>query len=120
MKTVILIADSQTCSSTKACCILNQGDGYASCTKRNIQDYYKEQGFSFIMLVTGQIYQKMIQAVKLLNDNTMSIYDVLLMARVMKMERRGDNWLQKNTRRRDLEILKKLGFEPQQCITDST
>ncbi len=84
------------------------------------QDYYKEQGFAFIMLVTGQIHQKMIHAVNLLNDNTTSIYDVLLMARAMKMERRGDNWILKNTRKRDLEILKKLGFEPRQCIADST
>ena len=29
-----------------------------------ISDYYKEQGFAFLMLITGQIHQKMIAAVK--------------------------------------------------------
>lgn len=76
------------------------------------QDYYKEQGFSFIMLITGQIHQKMITAVKSLQDNTISVHDVLLMARCMKMERRGNIWNLKNARKRDLQMLKKLGFEP--------
>lgn len=83
-----------------------------------MQDYYKEQGMSFIMLVTGQIHQKMIAATKTLNDNTLSVYDVLLMARCMKMERRGNNWNLKNTRKRDLEILKKLGFEPTMVVSE--
>ena len=77
-----------------------------------IQDYYEEQGFSFIMLIAGQIHQKMITAVKSLDDNTLSVHDILLMARCMKMERRGNTWNLKNTRKRDLQILKKLGFEP--------
>lgn len=84
-----------------------------------IQDYCKEQGLSFIMLITGQIHQKMIYAVKLLNDNTISIHDVLLMARCMKLERRANNWNLKNTRKRDLQILKKLGFEPKLMIPGS-
>ena len=84
-----------------------------------VQDYYKEQGLSFIMLITGQIHQKMICALKMLNDNTISIHDVLLMARCMKLERRANNWNLKNTRKRDLQILKKLGFEPKLMIPDS-
>jgi hypothetical protein len=83
------------------------------------QDYYKEQGLAFIMLVTGQIHQKMIAAVKSLDDNTLSVHDILLMARCMKMERRGNNWNLKNTRKRDLQILKKLGFEPIATVSDS-
>lgn len=83
-----------------------------------VQDYYKEQGLSFIMLVTGQIHQKMISAVKSLNDNTLSVNDIMLMARCMKMERRGSNWNLKNTRKRDLEILKKLGLEPPMIVPD--
>lgn len=83
-----------------------------------IQDYYKEQGMSFIMLVVGQIHQRMLYAVKTLNDNTLSTQDILLMARCMKMERRGNSWNLKNTRRRDLEILKKLGFEPTMVVTE--
>ncbi len=82
------------------------------------QDYYKEQGFSFIMLITGQIHQKMINALKSLQDNTMSVHDVLLMARCMKMERRGNIWTLKNARKRDLQILKKLGFEPIESTPD--
>jgi hypothetical protein len=83
-----------------------------------LQDYYKEQGFSFIMLITGQIHQKMIAAIKTLDDNTLSVHDILLMARCMKMERRGNNWNLKNARKRDLQILKKLGFEPKIAVPD--
>ena len=84
-----------------------------------IQDYYKEQGFSFIMLITGQIHQKMISAVKSLDDNTISVHDILLMARCMKMERRGNNWNLKNVRKRDIQILKRLGFESKMMVPDS-
>ncbi len=83
-----------------------------------IQDYYKEQGLSFIMLITGQIHQRMITAVKALEDKTISVHDILLMARCMKMERRGNNWNLKNTRKRDLQILKRLGFEPKLVVSD--
>ena len=84
-----------------------------------IQDYYKEQGFSFIMLITGQIHQKMISAVKSLDGNTISGHDILLMARCMKMERRGNNWNLKNVRKRDIQILKRLGFESKMMVPDS-
>ncbi len=83
-----------------------------------LQDYYKEQGMSFIMLVTGQIHQRVLEAVKSLNNNAVSVHDILLMARCLKMERRGSNWNLKNTRKRDLEILKQLGFEPKISVTD--
>lgn len=83
-----------------------------------IQDYYKEQGFSFIMLVTGQIHQKMLTAVKALHDSTISVHDILLMARCMKMERRGNSWNLKNTRKRDLKILERLGFVPKLMVPD--
>ena len=84
-----------------------------------IQDYYKEQGMSFVMLITGQIHQRMIAAVKNLNNNAISVNDILLMARCLKMERRGNNWNLKNARKRDLEILKQLGFEPKMVVADS-
>ena len=84
-----------------------------------IQDYYKEQGLSFIMLITGQIRQKMIAAVKSLNNNAISTNDILLIARCMKMERRGNSWNLKNARKRDLHMLKQLGFEPKMTVTDS-
>lgn len=82
------------------------------------QDYYKEQGFSFMMLISGQIHQQMIQAVRSLDDNTISVHDIMLMARRMKMERRGNTWNLKNTRKRDLGILKQLGFEPRAVVDD--
>ena len=84
-----------------------------------IQDYYKEQGLAFIMLITGQIHQKMTAAVKKLDSSALSVHDILLMARCMKMERRGSNWNLKNTRKRDLQILKQLGFEPKLMVADS-
>ena len=83
-----------------------------------IQDYYKEQGFAFIMLVTGQIHQRMLAAVKSLNNSTMSVHDVLLMARYLKMERRGNNWNLKNARKRDLQILERMGFKPKLMVSD--
>lgn len=83
------------------------------------QDYYKEQGLAFIMLITGQIHQKMISAVKKLDNNAISVHDILLMARCMKMERRGNNWNLKNTRKRDLQILQQIGFEPKIMAADS-
>ena len=83
-----------------------------------IQDYYKEQGFAFIMLIAGQIHQKMIAAVKTLGDHTISVHDIPLMARCLKMERRGSRWNLKNARKRDLQILKGLGFLPSMTVPD--
>ena len=93
---------------------------YADFNDLMIQDYFKEQGFSFIMLVTGQIHQKMLAAVKTLKDNTISVHDILLMTRCLKMERRGNNWNLKNTRKKDLQKLKELGFEPTLVVSDET
>lgn len=83
-----------------------------------IQNYYSEQGFSFIMLITGQIHQRMINMVKSLHDNTISTNDILLKARCMKMEHRGHRWNLKNTRTKDLELFKKIGFIPQISVPD--
>ena len=82
-----------------------------------MQDYYKEQGFAFIMLIVGQIHQKMIEAVKSLDDNAISIHDVILMARAMKLELRGNIWTLRNTRARDLKILAEMNFTPRQTIS---
>jgi len=80
------------------------------------QDYYDEQGFAFIMLVTGQIHQAMIKAQRKLNDNTTSIFDLLLKAKALKLEKRGNYWQLKNARKRDLEVLEKVSFKPQERI----
>lgn len=82
-----------------------------------LQDYYKEQGFAFIMLITGQLHQQVMNAVKKLDDNTMSVSDVLLMAKFMKLELRSNSWNLRNTRKQDLKILEKMDFKPKQVIS---
>lgn len=77
------------------------------------QDYYLEQGFAFIMLITGQIHQLMVKAVKSQNDRTFSTRDAILTARMMKTERQKSTWYLKNIRKKDLERLAKMGFTPQ-------
>jgi len=81
-----------------------------------MQDYYREQGLAFIMLVAGQIHQKILEAVKKLGCTTFSSRDILLMARRMKIEKRGDFWLLKNTRKKDLELFTKMKFVPANSI----
>ena len=68
------------------------------------------------MLVTGQIHQAMIKAQRKLNDNTTSVFDLLLKARALKLEKRGNYWQLKNNRKKDLEVLEKVGFKPQERI----
>ena len=80
------------------------------------EDYYEEQGFSFIMLIVGQIHQKMMKALQKLHVNTTSINDLLLKARALKMEKRGEFWKLRNMRKKDLAILEKVGFKPQERI----
>ena len=81
-----------------------------------IEDYYKEQGFSFIMLITGQIHHYLEEAVKRLKDNTTSVYDALTMARFMKIYLNKGSWQLCNTRAKDLERMKKMGFVPDERI----
>ena len=91
-------------------------------TIQDIVHILDEEGITATDEATGcqsPLHQKMIAAVKSLDDNTLSVHDILLMARCMKMERRGNNWNLKNTRKRDLQILKKLGFEPIAIVSDS-
>lgn len=52
------------------------------------QSYYKEHGFAFILLIAGQIHQKLLAAVKSLNCNTKPVHDLLLSASAMKMSMR--------------------------------
>jgi len=84
------------------------------------EDYYEEQGFAFIMLVTGQIHQEMLKAQRKLHDNTTSIHDLLLKARMLKMEKRGQYWTLKNSRKKDLEVLEKVGFKPEERVQVAT
>mgnify|MGYP002624435089 CR=1 FL=1 len=82
-----------------------------------IEDYYKEQGFAFIMLITGQINHYMDLAVKKLEDSTTSIYDALTMARIMKINLSKGIWRLCNTRAKDLLRMKKMGFEPDLALS---
>ncbi|MBQ0070868.1 MAG: transposase [Spirochaetales bacterium] len=84
-----------------------------------VQDYCREQGLAFVMLVAGQIHSRMIDAVKTLNDKTLSTADMLLMARFLKMERKGNTWTCRNKRKKDLEMLEKLGFTPLNVFVDN-
>ena len=78
-----------------------------------IQNYYVDHGFDFIMLVTGLIHSKLNDAVKKLNKPSISTFDVLLKAGHMRMvcDDRGQ-WKLHNTRTKDLELLKQLGYVP--------
>ena len=77
-----------------------------------VEDYYKEQGMAFVMLVCGRIHARVIAAVRSLGDSTTSVRDVLLKARRMKLVRRGKGWELANTRAKDLALFAKMGFEP--------
>ena len=81
-------------------------------TNLQVEDYYKEQGMAFVMLVCGRIHARVVAAVRSLGDSTTSVRDALLMARRMKLVRRGGGWELSNTRRKDLEKLARMGFVP--------
>jgi hypothetical protein len=48
----------------------------------------------------------MITTLRALKTNTLSIEDVLLMARCIKIECCGNVWLLKNTQKKELQMLK--------------
>lgn len=77
------------------------------------QGYYEEQWFNFIMLVTGLIHSKLIDAVRSLEDNSISIFDILLKAGHLRMvkDSKGE-WSLQNTRTEDLQLLEAMGFVP--------
>ena len=77
-----------------------------------IQDYYVQHGFDFIMLVTGIIHQTLNEAVKQINKSSVSVFDVLIKAGHMRMVKRDDNWQLHNTRTKDLVLLEAMGFVP--------
>ena len=84
------------------------------------QDYIKEQGLAFIMLITCQLYSYLNRAVKGLGNTTISTQDILNMARCLKMERKGNTWTISNKRKKDLEILEKVGFKPRSVFVEKT
>lgn len=78
-----------------------------------LQDYYVDHGFDFIMLVTGLIHSRLNDAVKKLNKPSISTFDILIKAGHMRMVSNDENsWKLHNTRTKDLELLKQLGYTP--------
>ena len=78
-----------------------------------IQDYYVEHGFDFIMLVTGLIHARLNEAVKTIQKSSVSTFDVLIKSGHMRMVLEENEWTLHNTRTKDLELLKAIGFVPE-------
>lgn len=78
-----------------------------------IQDYYVDHGFDFIMLVTGLIHARLNEAVKAIQKSSVSTFDVLIKSGHMRMVLEENEWTLHNTRTKDLELLKALGFVPE-------
>jgi len=78
-----------------------------------IQDYYVQHGFDFIMLVTGLIHARLMEAVRTLNKPSISTFDVLIKAGHMRMVADEESWHIHNTRKKDLELLELIGFTPE-------
>ena len=78
-----------------------------------LQDYYVQHGFDFIMLVTGLIHERLNAAVRSMKRSSISTFDILVKAGHMRMVLRDEEWQLHNTRTKDLELLKALGFVPE-------
>ena len=86
-----------------------------------LQDYYIDHGFDFIMLVTGLIHSKLNDAVRSLNKPSISTFDILIKAGHMRMVCDDNNqWKLHNTRTKDLELLKQIGYVPKTTYTPAT
>lgn len=77
-----------------------------------MEDYYQEDGFTVMMLITGQIRQKLLSAVKKTGRTTLSVFDLLTAARRMKISLHGKTWRVDNKRKKNLELFKLMAFEP--------
>lgn len=90
-------------------------------TKVRILGYYVDHGFDFIMLVTGLIHSKLNDAVRLLNKPSISTFDILIKAGHMRMVCDDQKqWKLHNTRTKDLELLKQIGYVPDSTYTPAT
>lgn len=86
----------------------------ASFNDLKLQDYYVQHGFDFIMLVTGLIHEKLNAAVRSMKKSSISTFDLLVKAGHMRMVMRENEWQLHNTRTKDLELLKAVGYIPEQ------
>lgn len=87
---------------------------YAGFNDLKLQSYYAVHGFDFMMLVAGLIHSRLNEAVKSLNKPNISTFDILVKAGHMRMVKRDNEWYLHNTRTKDLDILKSMGFVPDQ------
>lgn len=78
-----------------------------------IQDYYVYHGFDFILLVTGLIHARLNEAVKAIQKSSVSTFDVLIKSGHMRMFLEENEWSYIILRKKDLELLKTMGFVPQ-------
>ena len=77
------------------------------------QDYYCAHGFDFIMLITGLIHSRLNEAVKRLNNSSISMIDILIKSGHMRMVLHDKTWKLHNTRTKDIDIFQKMGFTPE-------
>ena len=65
------------------------------------------------MLVTGLLHSKLVDAVRSLENNSISTFDILLKAGHMRMVKNSKGeWSLQNTRTKDLQLLEAIGFIP--------
>ena len=76
-----------------------------------------QHGFDFIMLVTGLIHSRLNDAVAQMGKPSVSTFDVLVKAGHMRMVLDENEWHIRNTRTKDLELLKELGFVPEKVYS---
>ena len=62
------------------------------------------------MLVTGLIHERLNAAVQSMKKSSISTFDILVKAGHMRMVLRDNEWQLHNTRTKDLELLKMVGF----------
>lgn len=73
------------------------------------QDYYKIQGLSFILLVSSIIHREFANAVgQKLKSRKLSVQDVILAARMVKITKRGSKWICTNTKGSTKDLFKAL------------
>jgi hypothetical protein len=65
------------------------------------------------MLVTGLIHARLNEAVKAIQKSSVSTFDVLIKSGHMRMVLEENEWTLHNTRTKDLELLKAIGFVPE-------
>jgi len=77
--------------------------GYASL---HVEDYYKTQGLSFIMLVSALIYQEMFKVTKIVKGKTLET--CLLEARMIKANKRHGIWTVCNCLKKQVALFNQL------------